>query len=276
MQVKLAQNYGFCFGVQRAIDMAEQNPNSATIGPLIHNYREINRLNNSFSINTIENIEELKNTKDNNTLIIRTHGIQKNDFKTLEQTGKKIINATCPFVTKPQEICEQMSNEGYQIIIYGDEAHPEVQGVKSYGKNVLVVSCVNELKNVKLKRKMAIISQTTKKIAQYLEITNYLISQNSEVRVFNTICNATSENQDSAYKLSNEVDVMIIIGGKNSSNTKQLFEICKINCKDSYLIESKENLEQSWFNNKTLCGVTAGASTPKWIINEITKEIKKF
>jgi 4-hydroxy-3-methylbut-2-enyl diphosphate reductase len=278
MKVILAKKHGFCFGVQRAIDIAEQNPNSSTIGPLIHNQREINRLKDSFSINVIENIENEKNIESikENSLIIRTHGISKDSMKKLKNSSKKIIDATCPFVTKPQDICEKMDKEGYQIIIYGDVNHPEVQGVKSYGKDVLVVSCVESIKDIKLKKKIALISQTTKKVAQFLQVADYLIRYNNEVRVFNTICNATFENQDSANELSLQVNMMIVIGGKNSSNNKQLFEICKKNCNDSYLIEGMDDLDNRWFDGKSNCGISAGASTPEWIIQEVIDKIKQL
>lgn len=276
MKIKVAEKYGFCFGVERAIDIAEKNPYSKTIGPLIHNPREIDRLKSNFSISTISDINDKDSIKDAESLIIRTHGIPKEDFKTLKNSGKKIIDATCPFVSKPQNICERMSKKNYQIIIYGDREHPEVKGVLSYGEDVLVVSCIEDLQNIKLKRKIAIISQTTKKIKEFLKVANYLVERSSEVRIFNTICNATFENQEAAYKLSSEVDIVLIIGGKNSSNTKQLFEICNINCKDSYLIEGINDIDKEWFRDKKLCGITAGASTPKWIIKEVTEKIEKF
>lgn len=275
MKIQVAKKYGFCFGVQRAIDIAEQNPDSVTIGPLIHNPSEIGRLEKDFSVKTVFDINS-QDIQDANSLIIRTHGIVKSDFEKLKKSGKKLIDATCPFVTKPQSICEEMSKKDYQVIIYGDKEHPEVKGVVSYGINVAVVSCVEDVKKLKLKRKIAIISQTTKKIKEYLQVASYLAEHSSEVRVFNTICNATLENQEAADELSSQSDVMVIIGGKNSSNTKQLFEICKKNCKDSYLIEGKDNLNQQWFEDKQLCGVSAGASTPNWIIEETINQIKEL
>jgi len=275
VKVKLAKKYGFCFGVQRAIDIAEQNPNSVAIGPLIHNPQEINRLETEFSITTAKDANS-DAIKDANSLIIRTHGIAKEDYDKLKNNNKKLIDATCPFVTKPQSICQDMSKKGYQVVIYGNKEHPEVKGVLSYGVDVKVVASIQDVKNIKLKRKIAIISQTTKKITEYLEVVDFLIRNSNEVRVFNTICNATLDNQKAANELSLESDVMIVIGGKNSSNTKQLFEICNKNCLGSYLIEGVDDLDKNWFLDKKICGITAGASTPSWIIEEIVKKIEEF
>lgn len=251
MEVKLASNYGFCFGVKRAIKIAEDYKNSATMGPLIHNQDEINRLKNDYNVGLYSSLNDVK---DNDTVIIRTHGIPKNELKNLRAQNAKIINATCPFVTTPQQIVKKMSKEGYSILIFGDAEHPEVKGVASYGEDPTDVHIIMEpldLDNVTFKQnKIATVAQTTKKKEKYLEIVNTLILKNKEVRVFNTICDATFENQDAARELSKEVDVMIVIGGKNSSNTKQLHSICLENCPDSYLIENESELDFTWFNNK--------------------------
>lgn len=277
MKVKLASNYGFCFGVKRAIKIAEDYKNSATMGPLIHNQDEINRLKNDFNVGLYNNLSDVK---DNDTVIIRTHGIPKNDLKNLKALNAKIINATCPFVTTPQQIVKKMSKEDYSILIFGDADHPEVKGVQSYAQNqddVHIVLEPSDLQNIVFKNnKIATVAQTTKKKEKYLEIVNYLILKNKEVRVFNTICDATFENQDAARELSKEVDIMIVIGGKNSSNTKQLHSICLESCPNSYLIENETELDNLWFLNKKLCGVTAGASTPDWIIQQVVDKIESF
>lgn len=277
MKVKLASNYGFCFGVKRAIKIAEDYENSATMGPLIHNQDEINRLKNDFNVGLYNNLSDVK---DNDTVIIRTHGIPKNDLKNLRSLNAKVINATCPFVTTPQQIVKNMSKDGYSILIFGDADHPEVKGVQSYAQNqddVHIVLEPSDLQNIIFKNnKIATVAQTTKKKEKYLEIVNYLILKNKEVRVFNTICDATFENQDAARELSKEVDIMIVIGGKNSSNTKQLHSICLENCPNSYLIENEHELDNLWFLNKKLCGVTAGASTPDWIIQQVVDKIESF
>lgn len=274
MIIELAQNYGFCFGVKRAIKKAEQIKDAATIGPLIHNNAEISRLKASFNVKTLENIHELKNEK---KAIIRTHGITKGDLAELRKKDIEIFDATCPFVTKPQQICEEMSAQGYEVVIFGDENHPEVKGVKSYvSTKAYVVLDEKELEGVKLGAKVAVVSQTTKKIEQFMKIVNFLMLKVKEVRVFNTICDATFKNQAAITELSKKSDVMVIVGGKNSANTKQLFLISKANCEDSYLIETENELEAAWFKDKKHCGISAGASTPDWIIQRVIKKIENL
>ncbi|NLC27172.1 MAG: 4-hydroxy-3-methylbut-2-enyl diphosphate reductase [Campylobacteraceae bacterium] len=274
MKIKLASSYGFCFGVKRAIKIAENEKNASTIGPLIHNNEEITRLRINFNVDTLEDINQIEGIK---KAIIRTHGIPKEDLKTLRTKGVDIIDATCPYVTKPQKICEKMSKEGYDIVIFGDENHPEVKGVKSYAEGpVFVVLNVKELSDIKLGGKVAVVSQTTRKAEEFAAIVSALVRRHKEVRVFNTICNATLENQDATRTLSKEADIMIVIGGKNSSNTKQLLYIAKEYCKDSHLVESDRELEKKWFVDKKICGISAGASTPDWIINKIIEKISQF
>lgn len=274
MRIELASSYGFCFGVKRAIKIAENAKDAVTIGPIIHNNDEINRLNKNFNVKTLEGISEIDGEK---KAIIRTHGITKGDLAELKKSDIKVIDATCPFVTKPQQICEKMSKEGYDIVIFGDEKHPEIKGVKSYavGK-VFVVLEESELEGVKLAQKVAVISQTTRKVEKFMQIVNYLMLCVKEVRVFNTICNATFENQEAVKNLAVRADVMVVVGGKNSSNTKQLYLISKTACEDSYLVENELELERTWFEGKSLCGVSAGASTPDWIIQKVIDKLESF
>ncbi len=274
MEIRLAKNYGFCFGVKRAIEIAENSSNATTIGPLIHNNEEIKRLKENFNVLTSNDINDLGGAK---RAIIRTHGIVKEDYQKLKESGVEIIDATCPYVTKPQEIVEKMSGFGYKVVIFGDVNHPEVKGVMSYASNdPVVVMNIDELKGIDIRQKVAVISQTTRKISEFKKIVSYLIEHHKEVRVFNTICSATFTNQTSADILSMEADIMIIIGGKNSSNTKQLLTISLENCPDSYLIENETELKREWFLGKKICGVTAGASTPNWIIEKIVANIRKI
>lgn len=272
MKIELASSLGFCFGVQRAIDIAQTNTGSKTYGPLIHNKDEINRLKTDFNVGLVDN---LKSINSDDTIVVRTHGIEKHELEELQNNGQTIIDATCPYVTTPQNIVSHMSKEGYSIVIFGDENHPEIKGVKSYSEveDTFVVANEDDLNDLSLKNKVAVISQTTKKFKDYNKIISKLISSKREVRVFNTICNATSENQDAALELAQKSDVMIIIGGKQSSNTKQLFNICKENCNNSYLIENEKELQEEWFMGKELCGISAGASTPGWIISNVKNKI---
>jgi len=275
MKIEKARSYGFCFGVKRAVEIAENSKNAVTLGPLIHNPLEIERLAKNFNVKYIDSIEDIdENIK---RVIVRTHGIPKEKLIKLKEKNIEIIDATCPFVKKPQEIVEEMSKQGYDIVIFGDKNHPEIQGVMSYSTHnrVYVVLTPEELKNIKLKEHIATVAQTTRKISDYLKITNYLIKNYKEVRVFNTICNATFENQDAVKELAKKADIMIIIGGKNSSNTKQLYNIAKEFC-EAYLVESEEELKKEWFKGKAHCGISAGASTPEWLVEKIISRIKEM
>ena len=168
-----------------------------------------------------------------------------------------------------------MSEAGYEIIIFGDEAHPEIKGVKSYAINgARVVTSPKDLEDLKLKERIALVAQTTRRVEDYMEVANYLIPRYKEVRVFNTICNATFENQEAVQKISKKADIMIVIGGKNSSNTKQLYSIAREYCKNSYHIEDEKDLDYSWFKDKNFCGISAGASTPDWIIQKVVDAIQ--
>lgn len=272
MKIELAESYGFCFGVKRAIKIAEENQNSATYGPLIHNANEIDRLKRDFNVALSENLNSFHS---GDTAVIRTHGIPKDELATLNERRVNVVDATCPYVTKPQQICEEMSAQGYDIVIFGDASHPEIKGVKSYATgNAYVVNGPDELDTIPLREKVAVVAQTTRRIEDYQQIVAKLMTSHKEVRVFNTICNATFDNQDAVLKIAKEADVMIVIGGKNSSNTKQLHAIALSQCPDSYHIESEVDLKSEWFTNKEFCGISAGASTPDWIIQAVIERIK--
>ncbi|GHV03996.1 4-hydroxy-3-methylbut-2-enyl diphosphate reductase [Campylobacterota bacterium] len=274
MQIKLADSCGFCFGVKRAIRLAESNRDSITMGELIHNHRETERLREGFGVRIANSICEIAS---NSRVIIRTHGIERETRAKLGEITQDIIDATCPYVTKPQKIAETMSGEGYFVVIYGDRMHPEVKGVLSYaGERAAVVADAKELLSIKTGDRVALISQTTKAISSFNLIASALLERVSELRIFKTICNATFENQEATRNLAKEVDMMIIVGGKNSSNTKQLYTIAKEVCSQSYLIEDATELQAQWFSGKSVCGISAGASTPDWIINEVIKKAKDF
>jgi len=276
MKIQLASSYGFCFGVKRAIEIAEAHKGSVTYGPLIHNKDEINRLKVGFNIGLAENLNDIQT---DDAVVIRTHGIPKDELEALNAQEHKVIDATCPYVTTPQNIVKKMSEEGYSIVIFGDAEHPEIKGVVSYAKdldNAFIVLEPKELDGLPLSGKVAVVSQTTKKPEDFAKIVTTLMATRKEIRVFNTICNATFENQDAASELAKVADVMIVIGGKHSSNTKQLHSICKRDCKDSYLVENESELDAFWFDDKKLCGISAGASTPDWIVQNVIDKIQEI
>jgi 4-hydroxy-3-methylbut-2-enyl diphosphate reductase len=276
MKIELASSYGFCFGVKRAIKIAEEHPGSKTYGPLIHNKDEINRLKEGFDIGLAESLDDVDEKE---SVVIRTHGIPKKELASLKEQETELIDATCPYVTTPQQDVAKMSKEGYSIVIFGDKNHPEIKGVVSYAKdqrNAFIVADEKELEGLPILSKVAVVAQTTRKPEDFLKVVNALILNHKEVRVFNTICNATFENQDAAAELAKDADVMIVIGGKHSSNTKQLHSICKSYCDDSYLIENEQELEADWFEGKELCGISAGASTPDWIVQNVIDRIQEI
>lgn len=275
MKIKVANSSGFCFGVKRAIELAEKtaetNKEVYTFGPIIHNPQEVKRLEDK-NIKVVEDYSCVSN----GVLVLRTHGIPLNIYNKLsENKNIEIIDATCPFVKKAQDIVKELSSDKNteQIVIVGEKKHPEVVAVVSYGNGkCLVVEDKNDIKNVKKTDIIYIVSQTTQSPKKFNEIVEE-ISKISKVKVFNTICRATFDRQSAAEKLAKEVDIMIVIGGKNSGNTTRLYQICSAITK-TYHIENVDEIEKSWFNNINNVGITAGASTPDWIIEEVKNRLE--
>lgn len=275
VKITIAKSAGFCFGVKRAIDLAQdiasKNKNVYTFGPLIHNPQEVARLEKE-NIKVIEDYSKIQE----GVLVLRTHGIPLDIYENLSKKENiKIVDAACPFVKKAQDIIKVLSKESEQIVIVGEKTHPEVVALVSYGKGkCVVVEDKKDVKNVKKTDIIYIVSQTTQSPKKFDEIVNE-ISKISQVEVFNTICRATFDRQSAAEKLAKEVDVMIVIGGKNSGNTTRLYQICSKITK-TYHIENVEELDKNWFDNIKEVGITAGASTPDWIIENIKGRIKEI
>lgn len=277
VKITIADSAGFCFGVKRAIDLvqdiASKNDKVYTFGPLIHNPQEIQRLEKE-NIKVVEDFSKIEK----GVLVLRTHGIQLNIYeKLLTKKNIELVDATCPFVKRAQDIVKELSkdNNTKQIIIVGEKRHPEVVALVSYGKEkCLIVEDKKDVKNVKKTDIIYVVSQTTQSPRNFDRIVEE-ISKISKVKVFNTICRATFDRQSSAKKLAKEVDVMIVIGGKNSGNTTRLYQICS-NITKTYHIETVDEIEKSWFKNMDKIGITAGASTPDWIINNIERRIEEL
>lgn len=274
-KITIAKSAGFCFGVKRAIDLAQdiasKNKDVYTFGPLIHNPQEVARLEKE----NIKVIEDYSNIE-KGILVLRTHGIPLNIYENLSQKENiKIVDATCPFVKKAQDIIKKLSTDSEQIVIVGEKKHPEVVALVSYGKGkCLVVEDIKDVKNVKKTDIIYVVSQTTQSPKKFEEIVNE-ISKISQVKVFNTICRATFDRQSAAEKLAKEVDIMIVIGGKNSGNTTRLYQICSA-ITTTYHIENIDEIERDWFNDIKNIGITAGASTPDWIIEKIKRRIQEI
>lgn len=280
-EIIVAQHAGFCFGVRRAINLAEEAVNDAklgrkvlSIGPLIHNPQEVERLKNK-GLKLLEGENELDEEA---TLIIRSHGIPPQKERELLSKGVKLVDATCPFVKAVHEAVVKLSTEGYFVVLVGEKNHPEVVGTLGYlkecGGRGVVVESKEDLKEVLGKDKVGIVAQTTQNEQFFKEVVGEIALWAREVKVINTICNATSERQEDVYELAPHVDVMIIIGGKNSGNTRRLYEISKSLNPRSYHIEVPEELEREWFEGAKKIGITAGASTPDWIIEQVVDSIK--
>ena len=271
MSVRIARNSGFCFGVKRAIKVAlktsKNNHEIVTLGPIIHNPQMVAKLE-SQNIFKVDSIEQIKGRP----TIIRSHGIKKEILEELEKNNIEIINATCPYVSKTQDYAKSLSEDGYDLIILGDRDHPEVKALRSYvDKEVMIVANADELIYKQFK-KVGIISQTTRRVEDLQELVKKLVPRCHEMRVINTICNATTIRQNSTLVLAKESDVMIVVGGKNSSNTKMLAKICESFVK-TYHIETACEIDKGWFKDKQDIGLTAGASTPDWVIVEVYNEI---
>ncbi len=271
MNVRIAKNSGFCFGVKRAIKVAlttsKGNHEIVTLGPIIHNPQMVAKLE-SEKIFKVDNIEQIKGRP----TIIRSHGIKKEILDELKKNNIEIINATCPYVSKTQDYAKSLSEDGYELIILGDRNHPEVKALRSYvDKEVMIVANADELADKQFK-KVGIISQTTRRVEDLQELVTRLVPKCHELRVINTICNATTIRQNSTLALAKESDVMIVVGGKNSSNTKMLAKICESFVK-TYHIETACEIDTKWFKDKQDIGLTAGASTPDWVIVEVYNKI---
>lgn len=268
----LANNAGFCFGVKRAVDEAlkvqkQYNKRVYTLGPLIHNNDAVDFLkdNDIYPID-LENIGTLKS---DDVIIIRSHGIPLSTYNLLKENELTVVDATCPFVTNIQKKAKKYHELGYGIVIVGDPDHPEVIGINGWCDNSAIIYKDGKLSG-ELPRRVCLVSQTTEKQENWKKAVS-LVSENcKEVAVFNTICLATEERQGSAETLSKEVDAMIVIGGRNSSNTTKLHEICSSNCKKTIHVERADEIPNDFLNDESVSkmGVTAGASTPDWIIKE--------
>ena len=272
MKIKIAKSAGFCFGVRRAIDLADKTVKEKkkiyTLGPLIHNPQEVKRLERK-GIKPVKSPGKLKNV----TLILRTHGIPSNLRKTLEKKDLTLVDAACPFVKRAQEIVKKQAETASQIIIVGEKTHPEVVALVSYGKGkCVVVDNKNDLKKIKLADRVSVLSQTTQARENFLSVIAELKRCRVKVQSFDTICRATIDRQSAARGLAKKVDVMIVVGGKNSGNTRRLYQICKSFTK-AYHIETASQLKNGWFKGVRTVGVTAGASTPDWVIDEVRKQI---
>ncbi|MDX9872592.1 MAG: 4-hydroxy-3-methylbut-2-enyl diphosphate reductase, partial [Clostridia bacterium] len=278
MKILIADQAGFCTGVHRAIKLAEraiaQQP-VRSLGPLIHNVQEVERLKKKGIIFTEEEIPN-RDRETDEAVLIRSHGVGPQVMAALEQAGWPMIDATCPYVKKAQKLAAEAAAEGYQVIILGDQEHAEVKGLQEWaGGKAIVVSSAEELKGIALTPPVALLAQTTEREARFDEAAEYLRNATAEPKIHKTICKATEQRQKAAGELAGQVDLMLVVGGRHSSNTTKLWEICQSVNKNSRLIEEAKEIDRAWLKNINSVGITAGASTPAWIIKEVVMSIEE-
>ncbi|MDH7481541.1 MAG: 4-hydroxy-3-methylbut-2-enyl diphosphate reductase [Armatimonadota bacterium] len=278
MKVKLANPAGFCYGVRRAIDVAleaaeKHGTPMYTLGPLIHNPQVILKLEER----GIHEVHDIADAPQGSFIIMPSHGVPREVMRQAENRGLQVVDVTCPFVRKVHEIAENLVADGYQVIVLGDPGHTEVRGIMSVaGENGLAVSDVKDIDPSKLCERVGIISQTTQTTERFERLVEEVARWVKDVRAHNTICHATTRLQKAALDLAAEVDVMLVIGGHNSANTRRLAEICADTGVPTHHIEVASELEDSWFTGVQTVGVTAGASTPDWIIEEVVKKLENW
>ena len=279
MEVLLAKSAGFCFGVKRAVDrvyeLAQTSAKIYTYGPIIHNEEVVGDLEKK-GVSVIETKEELSQIKEG-VIVIRSHGVAKEIYDQIEQQGLECVDATCPFVKRIHNIVEKESANGKQILIIGNAGHPEVEGIMGWSSTpAMVAECTEEIEQIHCNpdQPVCIVSQTTFNYNKFQELVEIFGKKGYDINVVNTICNATEERQTEAKEIAAKVDAMIIIGGRHSSNTRKLYEICSRECADTYFIQTLDDLHLDLPKSVRLVGITAGASTPNKIIEEVQNYVR--
>lgn len=279
MKVELAKSAGFCFGVEKAVNTVYEEAKKGndivyTLGPIIHNEEVVKDMKKR-GVEAVK-IEDLASLP-KGTVIIRSHGVSREIFNFVKRSGHRVVDATCPFVKKIHAIVSVQSGKGKTVVIIGNPEHPEVMGIRGWGdENTYAVENIEQFINLELKKdeEIIIVAQTTFNHKKFQEIIDKISILGYDVRCFNTICNATQERQAEAKKIASNVDAMIVIGDKKSSNTGKLVEICKEECKNTVFIQTLEDLDYGALLSVDSVGITAGASTPKHIIEEVQNIVR--
>ena len=277
MKINVAKSSGFCFGVKRAINEAEKCRSNTdepihTLGPIIHNPQAVKKLEDS-KIYSKGSVDEI----DDGTVIIRSHGVKLEEYDRVRDKGLNIVDATCPFVKKAQSLVALLAEEGYTVIVVGQKEHPEVKGILSYGPdNIMVAETPSDLEEMGHIKKIGIVSQTTLPTSKLEAVVAHCVPRCTEMKVYNTICNATSIRQEESEELARISDAIVVVGGRNSANTKRLVELCRTIQPRTYHIEVADELEAEWFDGIGSTGVTSGASTPTWVIENVIEKIEEI
>lgn len=275
LEVILADDYGFCYGVKRAIKIAQKNAGSAqrvcTLGPIIHNPQMVKALA-SEGVGIVDSPDEM----DEGKIIIRSHGVGPSVYKQIAEKGLGLADATCPHVKKAQMSAKKLADEGFKVIIVGEKDHPEVKSIKEWaGEDSRVIGSLSEAESLSCAARLGVVAQTTFSGAAFSKIVGALLEKSNDIRILRTICTATDRRQSAAIRLAEQVDMMIVIGGRNSANTTRLAQLCSSHC-TTHHIETAGELCGEWFNNIKKIGITAGASTPDWIIKEVYEKCKTW
>lgn len=274
MKIVLAKSAGFCFGVKRATNMAfaaaENHPQICSFGPIIHSPQVVQRLAEQ-GVAVVSDIDAING----GAVIIRSHGVEAGELGRISKRGLEVVDATCPFVKKAQDHAALLAAEGYRVVLVGEAEHPEVQGIVSYAGegNVHVVAGREDAEGLPRTAKIGIVAQTTQSFENFSQVVESCLSRCQELRVFNTICDATSVRQTEAKAIAAEVEVMLVIGGYNSANTTRLARICSDIQPRTHHIETADEIDPAWFAGAVSVGVTAGASTPHWIIEQVVDRL---
>ncbi len=276
MEILLAKSAGFCFGVKRAtqmaFDAADKHQSLQSLGPLIHSPQMVKKLEER-GIHVCKQVEEI----DSEAVVVRSHGVTAEELNVLKDCGKTIVDATCPFVTRAQENAAELSEEGYLLVLVGEAHHPEVQGIVSYASGeVIVVATPQEAQEIPKSRKIGIIAQTTQSIENFRVIVGVCLEKTRQLKIYNTICDATSVRQEEAVSIAEKVELMLVVGGYNSANTTRLAELCREQETLTYHIETADEIDSAWFESIKRVGITAGASTPQFLIDEIVAKVSKL
>lgn len=275
MEVIIAEEAGFCFGVKRALQMVEElradhSGGLATLGEIIHNPQVVEKLRQA-GVQQVETLAEIEQ----GTLVLSCHGVGPGVREAAEKAGLEVVDATCPFVARAQKLVSQLAQERYEIIIFGDRGHREVIGLQGHsGGKARVIERVEEAEELAFCRKLGVVVQTTQELDRYRELLARLAGKCQELRAFNTICEATLQRQKAALELARKVDLMLVVGGKSSANTRRLAEVCAGSGVEVKHIETAVEIRKEWLAGRERVGITAGASTPQWVIEEVERELR--
>jgi 4-hydroxy-3-methylbut-2-enyl diphosphate reductase len=278
MQVLIADEYGFCFGVERAVEMVEEALSEGdtvrTLGPLIHNDQEMARL----ATHGVSTISEPVQIQRGETAVIRAHGVTPQVENELREKASKVVDATCPFVTKVQKLASRAAAQDRHVVVVGNPDHPEMIGVFGYApEHSFIVRDVEEVAALPRLKNPLVVSQTTIKLKNFYDVAEAVKAKaDGETQVVNTICSATRDRQDAARALAGEVDAFYIIGGRHSSNSRKLLAVCQEQCEKSFLIETEDEINFEDLRGANRVGLTAGASTPNWLIEKVSKRLEEI